>query len=323
MTIATMQSHEQLADDGLVSLTLVGIRYTGHRSAIPPSQYQQKGAWPGSSPLQGGEILDTNEDGRVIERAPGPIQLGLVPDWTDEDVEDRTVAALETDPTVEVVYDPATLAGALLRRNSLPSEVFSNGYNARLREAVFDTLGLDDVGASNDKAYREQLRRVAGIDKEDDDHAETVDTSIEGEYRRNYRRAALRDAALALAPTVDADAPDTNAGKVTFAQWLAEHVEGRLAGKALDFAADGVNDVHQSLVDAGFITADTDDAGGAETVDTWADWNEDDWLDMDYTDRVADVRDGKVDDHLDAIEACERSKNVEEAVENRRATLEN
>lgn len=46
------------------------------------------------------------------------------------------------------------------------------------------------------------------------------------------------------------------------------------------------------------------------------------WLDEDYLDRAAAVREGEVDEHLDAIEAAETSQTVEEAVADRRAELE-
>lgn len=75
---------------------------------------------------------------------------------------------------------------------------------------------------------------------------------------------------------------------------------------------------------------DEDDADESETeaeetesddVDEWAAWNEDDWLDLDYQQRATDVREGRVDDYLGQIEACETSETVEEAVEERRAEL--
>jgi len=51
-------------------------------------------------------------------------------------------------------------------------------------------------------------------------------------------------------------------------------------------------------------------------------WSEEAWLEGDYSERAEAVADGRVDDHLDAIEDCETSENVIEAVEDRRAELE-
>jgi hypothetical protein len=51
-------------------------------------------------------------------------------------------------------------------------------------------------------------------------------------------------------------------------------------------------------------------------------WTEADWLDADYQDRAESVRAGDVDAHLDDIEACETSKTVIDAVEDRRDDLE-
>jgi len=48
-----------------------------------------------------------------------------------------------------------------------------------------------------------------------------------------------------------------------------------------------------------------------------SDFDEDTWLDQDYEDRVARVRSGEVDDHLDAIASMERSQAVMSAVEER------
>jgi len=50
-------------------------------------------------------------------------------------------------------------------------------------------------------------------------------------------------------------------------------------------------------------------------------WAEEDWLAGDYGERADAVADGRVDDHLDEIEAVETSDTVIEAVENRRAEL--
>lgn len=78
-------------------------------------------------------------------------------------------------------------------------------------------------------------------------------------------------------------------------------------------------------------TADTDDANDAADdgaaaeppdVDEWQDWNEDDWLDVDFEQRAEDVRTGAVDDHLDDVESVERSNTVLDAVETRRDELE-
>jgi len=51
-------------------------------------------------------------------------------------------------------------------------------------------------------------------------------------------------------------------------------------------------------------------------------WTEADWLDADYQDRADSVRAGDVDAYLGDIEACETSKTVIDAVEDRRDELE-
>jgi len=60
--------------------------------------------------------------------------------------------------------------------------------------------------------------------------------------------------------------------------------------------------------------------GGGESDDI--EWSEEAWLDGDYSERAEAVAGGRVDGHLDAIEDCETSDTVIEAVEERRAELE-
>jgi hypothetical protein len=66
-----------------------------------------------------------------------------------------------------------------------------------------------------------------------------------------------------------------------------------------------------------------DEASETDTSETEASaWTEADWLDADYQARADSVRAGDVDAHLDDIEACETSKTVIDAVENRRDDVE-
>lgn len=212
MPVHTLSQNQDLEERGKVKLELVGLRYTGNKSTMPVNKYQRQAGWPGSAPLQGGPI---GPDG---EREPGPIQLALVPDWTDDNVEDRTLLALENDPDVDVIYDRSEIAAALLERNYLPPEIFDRGYDARLRERVFDALGLEDVGARNVPGYREQLAEIAGLDTADMDDAEAIrDASRVGEYKREYPRGTLLEAATALGGDFDA-----SANKTTLAEWLAD-----------------------------------------------------------------------------------------------------
>lgn len=66
--------------------------------------------------------------------------------------------------------------------------------------------------------------------------------------------------------------------------------------------------------------ADDTDAGGTSGDDE--SFDEDAWMEPGYQQREAAVLDGRVDEHLDAIEAAETSETVKEAVEERRAELE-
>lgn len=59
-----------------------------------------------------------------------------------------------------------------------------------------------------------------------------------------------------------------------------------------------------------------------DELDEWHGWDEDSWLELGYEQRAADVAEGLVDDHLDAIEEADRSQTVLDAVEDRRTELE-
>ena len=67
---------------------------------------------------------------------------------------------------------------------------------------------------------------------------------------------------------------------------------------------------------------DVHDEDGPPDVDEWDDWSEDSWLELDYQQRADDVREGRVDGHLDDIVDVETSDTVIEAVADRRDELE-
>lgn len=68
-----------------------------------------------------------------------------------------------------------------------------------------------------------------------------------------------------------------------------------------------------------------DETGGASMagpdVGEWPDWSEDDWYELDYNERAADIREGRVDNHLDEIIATETSETAEQAARDRRDEL--
>lgn len=85
--------------------------------------------------------------------------------------------------------------------------------------------------------------------------------------------------------------------------------------------AERVVSAHPTDVEA---IEDDGDGEGDDTAEESDDieWSEEAWLEGDYSERAEAVADGRVDDHLNAIEDCETSDNVIEAVEDRRAELE-
>lgn len=223
-------THE-LEQEGRVETALIGLRYVGPKSSVAPNTPRQNGGWPGTQTFQGGAPADRNDDGKVIEREPGPLQIGLNPDWLDDSVEGGSLVGLEALPDFEVIYDEAEIAKAILGQNYLPPTVFGtprqqSGSGQRVapdyevRQAVFDHLGLDDIGSGpgSHETYREQLAEVAGVDL--DDGEDTVESSRVQALQNDHTRAALKDAVDVLR-----EGPDEitlQGGKAEFAEWLAQ-----------------------------------------------------------------------------------------------------
>lgn len=223
-------THE-LEQDGRVETALIGLRYTGPKSSVSPRQPRKQGGWPGQRTFQGGPPRETNGSGKVVDREPGPVQIGLNPDWLDDSVDGGSLAGLEALPDFEVIYDTAVLAEALLDQNYLPPAVFgtppdkTGGQRAMpnydVRRAVFDHLGLDDIGSgpgSHDE-YRKQLAEIADVDLTGEEDS-PVDGQRAQTYMDEYTRADLKDAAEMLRD--GADDITLNAGKAEFADWLAK-----------------------------------------------------------------------------------------------------
>lgn len=207
-----------LESDERVSTELIGLRYTGRKSVMPPAKPRNQGGWPGRTVFQGGPAKERDEEGRVVEREPGPIQIGINPDWMDDEtVSGGALRGLENLADFEVVYDTETLAEAMLGENYLPVEVFGSppsvgDDNERppdygIRNRVFERFGLEDVGhgPGSHQQYREQLAEIAGVDWKRDDADRDPDR--ERELTENHSRRGLLAAALHLGYDVDDTTP--------------------------------------------------------------------------------------------------------------------
>ena len=196
MTVHSENRTEQLENEGRVTTEVIGLRYTGPEPSVPPRQPREQGGWPGVTPFQGGS------DGE-----PGPIQIGVCPDWLDDKtVSGGNLGGLEALPNWEVIYDRERLAQALLERNYLPPVIFGGegrSYEPGLREKVFTKLGLDDVGVcpAAEEDYREQLAEIAGAELSPDDGTE--DSGRVATYRQDHSRQVLLGAAEELDLDVD------------------------------------------------------------------------------------------------------------------------
>lgn len=224
----------ELEEEDRVETALIGLRYTGAKSSVSPRQARDQGGWPGEQTFQGGPATERNEDGKVVAREPGPMQIGINPDWIDDTVEGGTLAGLEALPDFDVVYDPEEIAAAILEKNFLPSKVFGSPPDQTageriqpdysVRREVFDHLGLDDIGSGpgSHEEYREQLEELAGVDSTADEVP--ADKQREQEYLDDYSRSDLKDAAEVLRE--DTDDIALNVGKQDFAEWLATQPAG-------------------------------------------------------------------------------------------------
>lgn len=218
-----------LAAEDRVETILVGLRYTGPESTASPRRARDSGGWPGRSIFQGGD--------------PGRIQLGVVPDTIDQEtVEGGSLAGLESLADFDVVYDPAELASAILEENYLPPSAFGGerqAPNYDVREAVFETLGLDEALGTAPEAedkLREALAEVAGMDLSEDEAA--PDAERERTYAEEYSRGHLYRACNALGMEVNWN----EASKRSLAENLATR-SPPVAEEALEATEDGEADL--------------------------------------------------------------------------------
>lgn len=224
MIINYEDQHLDLEEEGRCNVVLIAVRYTGPKSSVPADRYRNDAAWPGNSPLQA----------RANGEEPGPPQGALIPDWTDEDVENRTVEAMEADADIDVFYTPRDIGQAMLETNYLDPSVFGRGYDDRLREKVLSFLGIEYEG-TDEAVFRQELREVAGIDASDEEiQAETRDTARVSAYRQGYPRSELVDAARVLGFEADTGREPAGAGRIELSTWLADQDR-----EAVRFAFDG------------------------------------------------------------------------------------
>jgi len=193
---------------------------------MPPQRPRDQGGWPGRATFQGGAVAERNDEGTITARDPGPIQIGVIPDWIDGDtVEGGTLPGLEALHDFEVIYDPATLAQRLLETNYLPPVVFGGPQTPpdyAARERVFAALDIPErlgTAPAAEAALREALAETAGVDL---DEEEPPDASREQQYVDEHTRSDLYHAAQALGH----DVQWSDARKTDLAERLAQEAPG-------------------------------------------------------------------------------------------------
>lgn len=220
-----------LAAEGKVTTTVIGLRYSGPRSTQPPTRPRDAGGWPGRSTFQGGEPTARNESGAIIERDPGPLQIGIVPDTIDDEetVSGGDLSGLESLSDFEVVYDSAEMAQAILDSNFLPPVVFGGPQSPpdyAVREPVFEYLNIPDrlgTAPAAEGPLREALAETAGIDLSE---TEPPDTSRQQELASDHSRNELLSAAGAFDWSDDVDL--RTASKSELAERLAAEPPGEV-----------------------------------------------------------------------------------------------
>jgi len=129
---------------------------------------------------------------------------------------DSGLGGLYSDSRLEVYHAPEEIAKCFLASNYLAPAVFGRQADIDIRQEVFEYMGLNDVGVSDDEmAYREQLREIAGID-EPEVVEETANTRVEQLTTAN-KYGELQTMAK------DLGIEDARQDKTTLAEYVAEH----------------------------------------------------------------------------------------------------
>jgi len=210
-SITLSQSHLDREQEGELTLELVAVRYTGDRSSFDVTSHLSSAGWPKATPLNGGTAGE-----------PGPWYMAFTPD--------HGLGTLENRNDLEVVYgdQQERFAGILLEQRRLPGNAFGRGADQRLRDRVFDVLGLGDPVSAG--PVKQQLQDLAGVDPtEDSKEDDTEDQSLVETLVDTYSRSELGDVAKALREDTEAFDLRANAKKRDRAEFIAGFDEGERA----------------------------------------------------------------------------------------------
>jgi len=170
--IALQQNIEDEQSGEINNLELIALKYTGSKSSIAPrGALNTQGKWPGTAPLNHGNWY-----------------FALNPD--------EGLAYLEHREDLDLVYADhrKRFAEALLSQNRLPDNVFGRGADRDLQDRVFDALDLEEPMQAG--PVEEQLRRIAGIDENEADDADTAEgraSTLVEEYTRDQLKSAVEE----------------------------------------------------------------------------------------------------------------------------------
>jgi len=200
-SITLSKSQLESEQEGELTLELVAVRYTGNRSVFDVTSHLAAADWPKDTPLNG------RQDG------PGPWYFAFTPD--------HGLGTLENRNDLDVVYgdQQERFAEILLEQRRLPSNAFGRAADSRIRERVFDALGLEDPVEGG--PVKQQLIDLAGVEPDDGDDDENEDQSLVETLVDTYSRNELGDAAKALRGDADEFDLRDNAGKRDRAEFIA------------------------------------------------------------------------------------------------------
>lgn len=151
---------------------LVAVRYVGKSPSFADPSAVNQGRYPVRTAFNAGTWY-----------------VALIPESTPDADAGTGVAWFERSSEFEVEYGPEKIAEYLLGKNYLPSDVFGDSPDGRVRDKVIDFLGLEDEVEAG-QTYEEQLRELAGVENS----PATESVPREEELLGEYDRAELKDA---------------------------------------------------------------------------------------------------------------------------------
>lgn len=190
--------------DDAFNRELVAVKYAGSQSAYRNQAVRNQGGWPGRTNFQRDQWY-----------------VALVPE--------QNLGWWESHADFDIAYGGETIAQSFLDDNYLPTEVFGPNENLRLRDRVFEHLGLE--ASMDEEGYREQLRDIAGVDEDADDGSGGESDSRKADIQDSYERSEYKRAIETMEDEDDEDYLNLNVSNDEMVEFLANGDHGRDDGQ--------------------------------------------------------------------------------------------